>query len=250
MWKIAVAGAFAVALSVAALAAIMVLPGSDEPSEPPRAAIVDQLSLTFPNPDFVEQVTDTLEQAGYIVDYYPGEMVTVDFYRQLPTHGYDYILLRSHTAQFDKEWRGRSYDEAVLFTSEPYSPERYVPEQWELQINQAFTFEGAPRYFSIAANFIESGMEGDFGDATVIMMGCGGLQTDRTANAFVNKGAGTVIGWDDLVSARHTDAATEFLLEKLLVDELTPEAAVAHTMAEIGPDPAYFSNLLLHDEEG
>ena len=38
-------------------------------SGPPRAAIVDQLSLTVPNPDFVESATETLERAGYIVDY-------------------------------------------------------------------------------------------------------------------------------------------------------------------------------------
>jgi hypothetical protein len=68
--------------------------GSDqEPPTPPaadstgspRAAIVDQLSLTEPNPAFTEAATDLLEQAGYAVDYFPGEEVTVEFYRQLPT---------------------------------------------------------------------------------------------------------------------------------------------------------------------
>ena len=44
-----------------------------------KAAIVDQLSLTFPNQTFIETATNTLKQAGYTVDYYPGEKVTVEF---------------------------------------------------------------------------------------------------------------------------------------------------------------------------
>ena len=54
-----------------------------------KAAIVDQLSLTYPNQTFIETATNTLKQAGYSVDYYPGEKVTVEFYRNLPTHGYE-----------------------------------------------------------------------------------------------------------------------------------------------------------------
>ncbi len=250
-WKIIAAlTALALAIPVVAVSAFLLFPRSSEPSGSPRAAIVDQLSLTFPNPEFVEEATTTLEQAGYVVDYFPGEEVTVDLYRDLPDRNYDYVILRVHTAQFDKEWRGKAYDEPVLFTSEPYSPVQYLEEQWELQLNPAFTFEGAPTYFAVAANFIESGMTGKFDDATVIMMGCGGLQTDRTAEAFVSRGAGTVVGWSDLVSANHTDNVTQLLLDKLLIGELPMEAAVAQTMAELGPDPTYNSELLSYAPEG
>lgn len=43
-----------------------------------KAAIVDQLSLTYPNQTFTQTATNTLKQAGYSVDYYPGEEVTVE----------------------------------------------------------------------------------------------------------------------------------------------------------------------------
>jgi len=52
----------------------------------PKAAIVDHLSLTAPNQTFIETATNTLKQAGYTVDYYSGENITVEFYRNLPTH--------------------------------------------------------------------------------------------------------------------------------------------------------------------
>jgi hypothetical protein len=64
----------------------------------PRAAIVDQLGLTQPNPTFVETATDLLEQAGYSVDYYPGEKVTVEFYRTFPAQPNELIILRVHSA--------------------------------------------------------------------------------------------------------------------------------------------------------
>ncbi|OGO51527.1 MAG: hypothetical protein A2148_01215 [Chloroflexi bacterium RBG_16_68_14] len=250
-WKwIAALTVLAVAIPGAAVSAFLLLPRSGEPSGPPRAAIVDQLGLTFPNPEFVQEATATLEQAGHVVDYFPGEQVTVDLYRSLPERDYDYLIFRVHTAQFDKEWRGKPYNEPVLFTSEPYSATEYIGEQWEMQLNPAFVSEGAPKYFAVAANFIESGMSGQFDDATVILMGCGSLQTERTAEAFVNKGADAVVGWSDLVSTTHTDAVTQLLLSKLIVEGLPVEAAVAQTMSELGPDPAYKSVLQFYPSQG
>lgn len=245
------AALLAVGIPVVALAGFLLLAsGTDKTPDTARAVIVDQLGLTFPDPGFIERATGLLEQAGYQVDYVPGEQATVSLYSTLASRGYDYVLLRVHTAQFEDDWQGKQYNEAVLFTSEPYHKELYLPQQVKLLLTQAYTSEGAARYFSVAANFIERGMPGDFAGATVIMMGCGGLYTDRTAEAFVRRGAGTVVGWDYLVSAVHTDLATERLLEKLLVDGLPMDAALAQTMAEVGRDPAYQSTLLTYPTEG
>ena len=68
-----------------------------------KAVVVDQLALTEPNAAFVANVTGMLGQAGYEVDYVPGEEVTVDFYRDLPTRGYELLVLRVHTARFEEE---------------------------------------------------------------------------------------------------------------------------------------------------
>jgi len=230
---------------------------SDEPSaaptpagsaREPRAAIVDQLSLTEPDPAFVETATRQLEQAGYAVDYYPGEEVTVEFYRNLATLGHALVIFRVHSAL------GRNGDRAAdwvtLFTADAFDETRYPEEGVKRTLSRVSYYEDSPPYFGIMPGFIKSSMLGNFADAIVIFMGCDGLKSATLAEAFVEKGARTVVAWDGLVSSSHTDAATERLLQHLLVDGLTVGGAVAQTMAEVGPDPAYGSSIQLYPPEG
>src|SRR4030042_5205318 len=88
-----------------------------------KAAIVNHLSTSHPNQAFVKECSDILKESGYAVDYYKGEEVTVEFYRNLPTLGYDLIVFRAHSTYIQK------YLSLAIFTSEPYSKERYVQEQ-------------------------------------------------------------------------------------------------------------------------
>ena len=259
---LAVVGAVAVCGSLAALAAVLALNlGSGAPAVP-KAAIVDQLSAREPNPSFVQSATATLEQAGYVVDYYPGDQVTVDFYRDLPTHGYKVVIVRGHSAVPRKDLAlpadvpqailqrvmDTVGDDALLFTSEPYSETAHLDEQKALRLFPVvYTGDQASdAYFAITAGFITSSMKGKFDGTTVILMGCSSLSSDRTAAAFVGKGAKAVVGWSDMVSPSHTDATTERLLEHLLTDKLDAQEAVSRTAAEVGPDPSYGSTLLVY----
>jgi hypothetical protein len=221
------------------------------PAAQPRAAIVDQLSITEPNPTFVQTATDLLEQAGYAVDYYPGEQVTVEFYRNLPNRGHKLILFRVHSARL-RDDQDALTDVVGLFTSEPYTDKRYVAEQRADLVRPSrigYVNEGLSIYFGITPNFIKSGMKGKFDDTMIILMGCDGMRSIETADTFVKKGARAYVGWDGLVSSSHTDAATERLLQHLLIDGLPLQEAVAQTMAEIGPDPSYGSKLLMYAPE-
>jgi len=236
----------AVALASVALAiGLLLTVGSGGPSGPKTAAIIDQLSLTVPNPQFAEAATGTLEKAGYTVDYFPGEEVTVDFYRGLPARGYDLILLRSHSSRLQEHWEDTEIDEVILFTSEPYSEVEYVEEQEAGQLAIARYTEGGEPYFGIAPGFITSSMRGSFDGATVVLMGCEGLSTHATGKAILEMGAESVISWTGLVTATHTDLATEELVDLLVLGELPPDEAVAQTMAKVGPDPSFGSELLL-----
>jgi len=243
-----------VVLLSACVAAGLVLSGltGGGPSGP-KAAIVDQLSLTQPGPDFVESATGLLEQAGYAVDYFPGEQVTVDFYRNLPTHDYDLIILRVHSAittERDAETGQKTEKEYVgLFTGEPYNPNKYPQEQIE-RLGKAEYYEGAPPLFGIAPDFITYSMRGRFDETLIVMMGCDGLRSQETAQAFLDKGASAFVSWSRSVSASHTDAATQRLLEKLLIEGLPVADAVAQTAAEVGPDPVYEAKLRVLPDEG
>ena len=244
-----------IALVSTCLAAGLLLSGLTDGSPGPKprtAAIVDQLSLTAPNPTFTETATGMLEQAGYVVDYYPGEQVTVDFYRNLPKHGYELIVLRVHSG-LTREISGedaapREY--VSLFTGESFAEGKYRREIGGGRVGVATYYEGGSQVFGISPKFIESSMNGSFDGATVILMGCDGLRSHETAEAFLGRGARAFVSWSGPVSAAHTDAATERLLEHLLLDGITVQEAVTETSAEIGPDPDYDSTLLIHPSEG
>jgi len=219
-------------------------------SSQPKAAIVDQLSLTFPNQTFIETATNTLEQAGYTVDYYPGEKVTVEFYRNLPTHGYGLIILRVHSTATTPD---RTEGPVTLFTSERYDRSKHVYEQLSDQLvlvafSQDEMKEGIT-YFGINPPFVTQGMNGKFQSTIVIMMGCEGLDNTFMAEAFVEKGAKVYVSWNQPVSASHTDTATTQLLQHFLIEKLTLKQSVQETFKEVGFDPIYKSLLIYYPLE-
>ncbi len=231
----------AVALVFAALVAGLLLSNAASGGGPPpskTAAIIDQLSLTVPNRDFRKSATETLQQAGYGVDYYSGEEITVDFYRDLPLRGYDLLVLRVHAGiTRDKISHAlKPEDGAGLFTNEPYDPTEYHREQTQGELINAFYTDDGPKYFGITPAFVESSMRGRFNGALVILMGCDGLTTTRTAEAFLRMGASNFVSWTDSVYASHADIATERLLVHLQQGTALTEA-VEMTAAEVGPDP-------------
>jgi len=213
----------------------LVLAGPVVDREPsgPTAAIVDQLSLTYPNPAFVEAATNTLKAAGYRVDYIPGEHVGVGFYRSLPSRDYDLVILRVHSAL------NMEMDYVALFTSQPYVEGGFA--DWK-PVWVSYS-QDDPIYFGVGPEFIDRSMRGRFDGALVVMMGCNGLTSKATAEAFLGRGAKAVVAWNGDVSPEHTDAATERLLEKLVMERLPVEDAAAQTAAEVGPDPVYGAQL-------
>jgi hypothetical protein len=196
--------------------------------------------MSWPNATFVEECKAMLEGAGFAVDYYSGEQVTVEFYRTLPTHGYKVILLRVHSAYIHE------YLSLAMFTSEPYSKQRYVYDQLRNRVASGYIEpyrKGDPRYLVITDKFVRFSMKGAFDDALIIMMGCTGIKK-CAATAFLQKGARVYVGWDGPVSAGQTDRATIRVLDHLLVQKQTIARAVEQTMAEVGYEPQCKSTLL------
>jgi hypothetical protein len=204
-----------------------------------RVAIVDQLSLTFPNQNFIETATNTLEQANCSVDYYPGEDVTVDFYEALPAHAYNLIILRVHAAGSS----AMGSVELSLFTTESYNPFAHSAEQFRGEVGIVSYSMTSPKFFGISPDFVKNCMKQRFNETTIIMMGCDGLKGTQMAKAFIDKGARIYIAWNSSISADHTDTATEHLLQHLVLEKQTFTQAVDTTMSEVGPDEALESHL-------
>jgi hypothetical protein len=206
-----------------------------------RAVIVDQLSSFQENEDFITEVTKELEDYGFEVDLYQGDEITVDFYRQLPTHGYKLIIFRAHSgilAEDEEVILG-----TVLFTNEAYSESAHLPEQLRDRLVMARVGEGYPMVFGIPPEFIRESMKGKFDDAVVIMMGCSGIFLTDLAEAFVDKDASVYVAWNGSVELYYVDEATPYLMRQLCSGNLTIKEAVDSTMDVIGPDPEHKAGL-------
>ena len=219
-------------------------PGSRTTSPPtsaittslPTAAIVDQLSLTVPNPGFVSSATSLLEEAGYTVDYYPGEQVTVPLYLDLPSHGYNLIILRVHSG-ISQEIASPTTKDVGLFTGEPFTGEyKYTYEGTGQGAYYNERLEVSSWIYIVGGRFVEKSMRGNFNKTIVILMGCDGLKIPRIAQAFLDRGAAAYVAWTEAVSSSFTDIVTFRLLQKYLREGLTIEDAVAQTETQVGPD--------------
>lgn len=99
--------------------------------------------MTYPNQTFVTEATAILEKAGYKVDYMPGENVTVNFYRNLPSKNYELIIFRVHSSA------SKYVDNpVVLFTSESYTKNEYNLAQLTGSVQKVYYDYGEEYYFA------------------------------------------------------------------------------------------------------
>ena len=206
-----------------------------------RAVIVDQLSSLQENETFITNVTKELEDYGFEVELYQGDEIKVDFYRQLPTHGYELIIFRAHSGLLAENEEIK--DRTVLFTNEIYRWFRYYEEQMDDRLVMARIGEGYPMVFGIPPKFIRESMNGKFNDTVVIMMGCSGLFLEDLAEAFIDKDASVYLAWNGTVELYYVDEATPYLIRQLCSGSLTIEEAVDGTMDVIGTDPEHGGGL-------
>jgi hypothetical protein len=106
--------------------------------------------------------------------------------------------------------------------------------------------ERPERYFAIAPGFVRDRMRGTFGGAMLVLLGCGGLNSEGMARALVERGIGTIVSWNDRVTAPHNDAAGAELIRRLVIDKAPAHEAAAATTAMLGPDPGFSSKLLAY----
>lgn len=206
-------------------------------TEGTRAAIIDQLYTNYPNEDFTTKVTTELEDYGFEVDIYQGDAITVDFYENLLTYGYNLLVFRVHSGLMDPATG------TFLFSNEPYSEVKYVLKQLNDEVIPGQVARGYPYFFAIGPKFVTNSMKGNFNNAVVIIGGCSGLVNDDLAQAFVDRGASAYLAWDASVDLDYVDEAVVSLVKNLCSKRFTVKKAVELTMATIGPDPKHHAVL-------
>ncbi len=224
---------------IAAVVFILTRPAAEILVEPYtgalKAAIVDQLYNRRENQAFIELTTSDLEDYGFEVDIYQGDIINVDFYQQLPTGGYKLIIFRVHSGLLENQQSVG--DKTWMFTNEHYSRMKHFFKQMRGQVTHATTEPDEPTIFAVGTKFINECMEENFNDTVVILMGCAAFRSEDLAEAFINNGASAYIAWDASVGLQYVDDATITLIDKLCVKEIPVAQAVEETMDEHGIDP-------------
>lgn len=201
---------------------------ASQAAPPPRALILDELSLSYPDPSFVGNVTSSLASRGYSVSYVGVVANAISVFQQLPRQGYSLVIIRAH----------QGGGQAIV-TTQPYSKSQYVSDQQSGALAAAEIGDG-PLYFALTPRFVSQVMQGRFAGTTVIVMGCAALQgTTDLATAFLDKGAEFFVGWDGAVTIIHTDVSTVSLVRQLADGSSVPDA----TRVAGGVDPVFGAHL-------
>ncbi len=232
---------------------------------PPRAAIIDQLHDDIPSIYFQDRATELLETAGYEVELFTTKQLTVDFYKSLPSMNYEYIVFRTHA--IGNEGPDASGKEPVsLFTGEKYRDDKYITEQLSGQISKGAPYmrsvldvsadlseltnsnntsieidvtasfqvvDDSNPYFLIGSKYVDEIMEGRFHDSVLVLGGCSTLSSPTLAKSLINRGASSVIGWDNLVGSINNDNTILEFLENHLINEMEIEDAVEAAMNKV-----------------
>ena len=233
----------------------------------PRAAILDQLHSDIPNVKFQEEATKYLKTAGYEVDLFTTEQLTVNFFKKLPKMNYEFIVFRTHAVGDD----GPNYSEedpVAIFTGEKYADDKYIQEQLFGQLRKGAPFmssevavsvdlsgldstqtgeefvaesswslvDNSNPYFMIGSKYVDELMEGSFPNSVLVLGGCSTLSNPSLANSLINRGASSVVGWDRLVGASRNDSVMLAFLENVLIDNMEVEDAVKSVVKKYNLD--------------
>jgi len=207
-------------------------------TEIPKAAIIDQLHNDKPNENYQKLVTEYLETAGYEVDLYTTDAITVNFYKRLPAMNYEFIVIRSHALG-----PGVIEDSATLFTGEKYSEDKHLQEQLSGLLGIGIPFRPShveqrggseffsdQKYFVLGSQLIDEKMIGSFPGSTIILGGCDTQEESFLANSLLGRGASEIVGWNGLITARDNDVIILELLEEVLVNDVAMDEAILLVM--------------------
>jgi len=200
-------------------------------NEIPKAAIIDQLHNDKPNTSYQQNVTKYLETAGYEVDLFTTDDITVDFYKKLPSLNYEFIVIRTHSLGI-----GEVEESSSLFTGEIHNDYNHIQEQYSRIVGNGVPFLPDAlkdeTYFVVGSKFIDEAMLGTFPQSKIILAGCETTQGTQLAESLLYRGASEVVGWDGLVSSRQNDEVIMQVLEETLVNGIELEDAVESVMKQ------------------
>jgi len=199
--------------------------------DPRKAALIDGIALTKPNPSFTESIRESLSKANITLDVYKGEEVTIDLLKNVS--GYGLLILRLHSA-IDNH--GFLY----LFSAERFNETEYnmrfsADERSTGAVREGRTFEDES-YFALRADLLGYMNYGGLNGSIMILMGCNGTNSDHAINRLFDRGVRAIIAWDGYVDLDHTDNIIANLMKDVYEGGMNFPDAIKKIMSEEEPD--------------
>jgi hypothetical protein len=229
------------------------------PDKPrPLAAVIDQLYDLIPNKKYQQKSLEYLENAGFDVDVYTTEDITVDFFKKLPSMNYEFIIFRTHSLEV-----AHLGNSTFLFTGEKYDIDKYIFEQLSGQVHRALPISDQysedvieeaianpdAMYFTIGSKLIDELMIGEFPQSVIIIGGCESVRNPDLAKSLVLRGASSVIGWDRSINSMENDKVMLALLEEALINKTGMYDAIGSVMDRYGENLQYSSELFYFQDK-
>jgi hypothetical protein len=224
------------AITVLIVSALIYFGREPEEAPPMRAAILDGLAADYPNQTFIESAVEVLARAGFEVDVYGPENITLNFLRELPSRDYGLVVFRVHG--------GRIRQPIGLFIGGGLFVERCGPDSHRDEVESGYLLLGRPflsneTYCVAPPHYISEKLRGEFRKTIIIAMSCFTGDDNIMASAFFERGAGAYMGFKGEISPGYADAFTITLLRKLYSEKLPIQKAFDQAWRELGSDPQY-----------
>jgi len=205
-----------------------------------RAALVDALSSVYPHPQFVDKIRTIMNNTGYGFDYFSEGAATLDFFFNLPSQGYSIIILRVEGVNI----RVGDASPVAFATSDQYASPQRISDQMrnDLGVIEA----NGHTYFAMTPKAISQLMCGQFQGTTVLVMACNSLSDSSLAQAFIDKGAKSFIGWNGSITIVHDDRVFTAVIA-LLTMGVQAGSAASYASNLFGADPIWGGTLSSYD---
>jgi hypothetical protein len=148
---------------------------------------------------YMRSIIYNLERAGYIVDNYRNENVTINLLKRLDDEGYSVIYINSH-GFID------SQGSFALFINEKIDSEKINLYKNDIEENNVGYLENgslAGYLYVTPQFFLLYGNDGLFPDALIFIDACYSGNNTSLAEVFLNLGAQCFIGWNGPVNVIH-----------------------------------------------
>ncbi|MBS7634090.1 hypothetical protein KEJ34_01110 [Candidatus Bathyarchaeota archaeon] len=217
-----------------------------ESQENGRAIVLDPFNSEFNSLSldvyemYMRSIIYNLERAGYTVDYYKDENVTINLLKRLDDEGYSIIYINSHGFIDPQGFYG-------LFINEKIDTEKANLYQSDLEEKSIRCLEDGslagylyvtPQFFSLYGNNSLSP------DALIFIDACHSGNNTSLAEVFLNLGAQCFIGWNGPVNVIHGIMMDGKFFHEACKYNKTVEQALRGTRADpdSGATLTYFGN--------